>query len=370
MSDISSDGGWRVTKSVTNPWGIIPITADGQALSPAATAYMERLKAQIRRPDTPAKRHHYVAQSHLKKWSDDGKRVWVLDTQTGSKRLLGVRDICVSENFYKVRGKDGIPHNRIELLFGVIDQEMSRVSRVLESTTNPESLSFEDFMATGMLVAVQRMRTLQQRRLIEQNNAWLVAQDSTMASFGSGEERRLQLAALHTKSIYDVMWSAADVMTVKQLEIWHDPKGRFMTSDSPVLVPFVDGNMPDLRNARRIWWVISPKCAVSLTDDVKGTKAVISKAGNRIIEEVRSATVQGRERLIITPESQFRHLPVGKALRRRAQKHLTCSQYHDGEYTAPPSCTVRCGDWYGDGPYVSLCSSGLHNPAPNMNLHI
>jgi hypothetical protein len=42
---------------------------------------------------------------------------------------------------------------------------------------SPASLQFDDLVGLGVAIAVQRMRTLQQRRLQLQYNKWMVAQN-------------------------------------------------------------------------------------------------------------------------------------------------------------------------------------------------
>jgi hypothetical protein len=103
--------------------------------------------------------------------------VWTLDTATGTAKPLGLASVCVEENFYRVQGRDGTPHNRVELLFGVVDAEMRRVQMLFNELEDPETLEFHDLVGLGVSMAMQRMRTAQERRLRQQHNAGLVAQN-------------------------------------------------------------------------------------------------------------------------------------------------------------------------------------------------
>lgn len=110
------------------------------------------------------------------------RRVWNLDTITGEVRAFSVNDVCVGENFYRVIGPDGEAHNRVEAMFAVVDAELGRIQSLFEQLQNPDELEFDDLIGLGVTVAVQRMRTAQQRRLRLQHDAWLVAQSQNSSS--------------------------------------------------------------------------------------------------------------------------------------------------------------------------------------------
>jgi Protein of unknown function (DUF4238) len=366
--DADSIGGWQLVNSVRNPWGKVPVTAGGKSLPGRAREYMDKLLAQQRAHDPVSRRHHYVPKSYLRQWSFDGKRVWTLDTVTRAVKPLGVTDVCVKENFYRVVGSDGTPHNRVELLFGVVDSELRRVQLLFDNLEDPDSLEFDDLVGLGVSMAVQRMRTFQQRRLQVQYSKWLVAQNSEQNhSIDDDADNPHRLAGFQTEMLFKAMWEAADVLTTRQIEVWHDPQGRFMTCDAPVLVPFRRNVRPSLMAAPYIIWPVSPGRVVALSNDLMGEKAVIRQATGKLVGIVRDGVEQGRERMIFASEEQRDRLPNGMRFARRAQTRLRCSdRTPSGEYVPPPGCCVEWSQAFAAGPDVALCNQGLHSPAPEM----
>ncbi|WP_286689394.1 MULTISPECIES: DUF4238 domain-containing protein [unclassified Aeromicrobium] len=128
---------------------------------------MDRLLATQQQPDPKSRRRHYVPRTYLKRWGfgKQNRRVWNLDTVTGEAWAFSVNDMCVEENFDRVIGPDGEARNRVDAMFGVVDAELGRIQSLFERLTDPEDLEFDDLIGLGVTVAVQRMRTAQQRRL-------------------------------------------------------------------------------------------------------------------------------------------------------------------------------------------------------------
>lgn len=363
--------GWRLVKRVRNPWGRVPLTGGGASLSSGAREYMERLGATASTRDPVSRRHHYVPQSYLRQWSPDGKRVWSHDTVTGAVRLLGTRSLCVEEDFHRVVGADGVAHNRVESMFGVVDSELRRIQVLFDRLQDPEQLEFDDLMGLGVSMAVQRMRTSQVRRLRLQQDAWLVAQnprDFASVRNDPGEPHRE--AGFHTRLLFEAMWEAADVLTSRQIEVWDDPRGRFLTCDAPVLAPFRGNVRPSLLAAPYVVWPVSPYRAVALSNDAQGEKAVIREATGRLVGMIRDGVEQGRERMIFASGEQRDRLREGRRIRRRAQMRLRCSEWTPGGERVPaPGCCVEHSEVFAVSPDVVLCDQGLHTPAPDMRLH-
>ncbi|MBD7949606.1 DUF4238 domain-containing protein [Oerskovia rustica] len=351
----SPTGDWQLISTARNPWGKVPITG-GDPRSGVARERLDELMAQAHQPDPPSRRHHYVPKSYMKYWSEDGKRVHTIDTILGHRRLVGLRDACVAENFYRVVGVDGTPHNRVELMYAVLDRELARIQAMLCRLTDPEQLTFEDFMSLGLLVSVQRGRTSQMRRQLAAQGEWWRRQGVN----GQKTEAltAIQLAGSHTESAFTGMYDAADVMTGKQLEIWIDPKGRFITSDAPVQTTLIPERRPGLLDAPRIWWSISPERAVCLVNTLTGNKADMRTASVKQLDEVRTAMIRGRERVIIGTERGLHGIPLGP-LPKRTQMRLRCTPHGTG-------CLVEIAETYASAPDVRLCSSGIHTDVPGV----
>jgi hypothetical protein len=289
------------------------MTAGGRSLTDQAQRYTDELMAHSEAPDPVSRRHHYVPRTYLRAWSFDRRRIWALDTVTSHVRPLGLADVCVKEDFYRVVGPGGEAHNRVELLFGVVDRELRRVQNLLTGLSDPEELTFDDLLGLSVTMAVQRMRTLQQRRLRRQQNAWLVAQNpKDFQPIHDDLQHPYRLSGFHTEVMFNGMWQAADVLTTRQIEIWEDPQGRFTTCDAPVFTPFVRGVRPALYAAPYVIWPISPHRVVVMSNHLVGEKAVISTATGKQVGMVREGVEQGRERMIFASAEQHDRLPAGK----------------------------------------------------------
>jgi hypothetical protein len=211
------------------------------------------------------------------------------------------------------------------------------------------------------------MRTAQQRRLLLQRDAWLVAQSPDQFKSIASRSNRLAIAGVHTELLFASMWDAADVMTTRSIEVWDDPDGRFWTCDAPVLVPFRKNKGPNLLAAPQIFWPVSPHRVVVLTNRPTGEKAIIRPATAKERGQVRTVVEQGRDRWIFATAEQADALPASKKFRRRRQLRLRCSPLTpQNQFIEPPGCCVEHGDGFSAVPDVVLCNQGLHIEAAAM----
>ena len=187
------------------------------------------------------------------------------------------------------------------------------IQRLFADLEDPETLTFNDLLRMGISIAVQHMRTPQMRRIQLQQNAWMVAQTSKYKSFANDDKNPNQSAGIHTELLFKAMWEASDVLTTRQIEVWHDPKRRFMTCDAPVLVPFRRKVRPSLLAAQYIIWPVSPQRVVALSHDAIGEKAVIREATGELVGIVRNSIEQGRERTIFATGDSATDFPPARS---------------------------------------------------------
>jgi hypothetical protein len=259
----------------------------------------------------------------------------------------------------------------VELMFGVVDAEMRRIQMLFNSLEDSNDIEFEDLLGLAVSVAVQRMRTPQQRRLRQQHAYWLSEQiPDQFSTLDDDEHNPHRAAGIHTEMLFKGMWEAADVFASRQIEIWHDTKGRFVTCDTPVLVPFTSGVRPGLLSAPAVLWPVSPFRVVALTNDLVGEKAAFRMAKRQHVDLVRDSAYMGRERMVFASADQRRRLGPSTLFNRRAQVRLRCSTVSpSGLPIEPPGCCIEMTECFGAGPDVRLCAQGLHKPAPAMSAY-
>ncbi len=276
--------------------------------------------------------------------------MWVLDTKTGAARHQGMKDTCVQEDFYRVVGPGGQSHNQFERMMAVLDDELARLLVLFRSPTLGGDVTFDDFMALGHMMALQRTRTPQIRRLLGGQIDFLHRHDRPVDE-GDAMSPQTSDASMHTRTMFDAMYGAADVMATRYIELWDDPKGRFITSDVPIHPSGRGYIKANLTTADRIWWPLSPTRALALAKNGPGVKFTISRANTRVVDEVNTLMIRGRENTIIARQDQLSLLPVGKPLRRRMQNYIHCAP---ADYD---KCKVSMLECYADGPDINVCDT-------------
>jgi hypothetical protein len=326
---------WKLVSRVANPWGQVPVSGGGQAVNPRVQQYMANVAEAAARRDCVSRRHHYVPQAYMRAWSPDGRRVRVLDTINGFDRLRGLRDTCVRENFYRVTDSLGAPHNQAEAMLAVIDDETARLLRLLRGWKPDDDMDFDDFMSLAVILAFQRNRTPQRKRLLEAQDAWMrrraLQETPTLTTTG------------FVASLFRSAYGAADEHSTRQLELWDDPRARLITSDQPVILSTdASGRSPSTLTSQYLWWPLSPSRLLVLSQNLQPRKVVHRILARREVDRVRAAVIRNAEAAVIALP-QDTDLPVGRSLRRRPQLSVTCTPIDP----KVPRCRIEHGTSYG-----------------------
>lgn len=335
---------WQIVNSVTNPWGEVPLTAGGRSLAPQVEAYMSRIMTVAAGRGCASRRHHYVPQFYLRAWSNDKKRIRVLDTQRGTDTLRGVRDVCVRENFYRVTDSTSTAHNQVEAMLGVIDEEAARLHRMLLTWEPGKVISFDDFMSLAIVLTFQRNRTPQVRRHIDTRNDWLTIRAAQPAVHDLANDAYVDL-------LFSSRYEGADQLSVRQLEVWDDPQGRIITCDNPVLLSDEDPvSPPTTDGCDYIWWPVSPNRCIALGRELTGKRVEHRVLRRTDVDRVRRAVVRGAEEVIVALPDD-RDLPSGKVLSRRSQVRVDC-QSLDADSR---ECRIRFATGYSAATIDNVC---------------
>ncbi|WP_349497635.1 DUF4238 domain-containing protein [Amycolatopsis taiwanensis] len=318
-----------------NPWGEVPATGNGRSIVPRVEAYMARVREKAVARDCVSRRSHYVPKAYLRAWSWNGRQVRVLDTKNGYDKPRGLRDTCVREDFYRVTDGDNVQHNQVEAMLAILDDEMARLLLRLRAWKPGDDFAFDDFMSLAVVVGMQSNRTPQARRFLAARSSWLSQRAGQPAERLTNDD--------YVDLLFRAMYRTADQLSTRQLELWDDPRGRFITSDHPVLLSEdVPGTPPALYSCKYVWWPISPTRLAVFNINQQGVKIVRRVATRGEIERVRKAVIRGAESEIIArPED--RDVPAGKVLRKRPQLQVSCTPV-DG---AARKCRIGFGWGYG-----------------------
>ncbi|GLY71254.1 hypothetical protein Atai01_78730 [Amycolatopsis taiwanensis] len=326
---------WSLIDAVPNPWGDVPVTNNGRSVVPLVEAYMGRVREKALERDCVSRRSHYVPKAYLRAWSWNGRQVRVLDTRNGHDKPRGLRATCVRENFYRVTDGNDIQHNQVEAMLAILDDEMARLLLLLRGWAPGDDLAFDDFMSLAVVVGMQSNRTPQARRFLASRSAWLTDR---------ARQPPEQLTTDHyVDLLFRAMYRTANQLSTRQLELWDDPQGRFITCDHPVLLSQDAPGMPSaLHSCHYVWWPISPTRLVVFSSEHQGIKIVHREASRGEIGQIRRTVIHSAESEIIALPTD-RDLPAGKVLRKRLQLQVDCTQVEPTER----KCRIGFGWGYG-----------------------
>lgn len=101
-----------------------------------------------------AKRHHYVPESYLKRFSSD-KALWVFDIERNELRAQTPRDTATKGYFYALEDKDGKRSYAIEEALSEVEGALASVMERIEAT---EQLAESEKQTVAYFAALQMLR--------------------------------------------------------------------------------------------------------------------------------------------------------------------------------------------------------------------
>lgn len=155
-------------------------------------------------PTTDARRHHFVAQTHLARFTSPATsgspKLWKLDKHTGSCEQVTTGGTAWEKDLYAVTGEDGDRNTQMESLFGLFEDHAARsIERLL---TDPAAFEFGDRFNLSLFIALQEQRTpaaLQRMSEILSNAGTMFAYTTSVRADGDGRAACARQALLDGK---------------------------------------------------------------------------------------------------------------------------------------------------------------------------
>ena len=211
--------------------------------------------------NTP-RRHHVVPRFYLDRWGSNERRVYVR-RRDGAHFFASTRHVAVEVGFYDVVDVDGRTSSVVETFLSWIERSGAAAMRLIDETGEPPEPRTQERHAIASLLALQHTRSPEQRaRSLFQDEVQrflagrdltleLVAEYLTEHHLGFVPTQNEVEAALGwvsagihmggsttaTEAIEMMLASAESLAPVIEDMNWtveHDPKGRFISSDTPL----------------------------------------------------------------------------------------------------------------------------------------
>lgn len=219
----------------------------------------------VRKTDevTAPKRHHYVPRLYLERFSDDG--LLFVRWRDGKTFSTGAANVAVETGFYDLELEHGSRSKLVERVLADVEGLSAEVLRTIDETGAAPEPGTSDREVFSVFLALQHTRTPEQRERVmfpERLSEFLGDRELSrdlVAEYLEAEhlrfhpeEREIQAAfdfatvALREPRVMTATFSMELMFrTVEQLApvidglnwtVEHDRKGRFVTSDAPLVI--------------------------------------------------------------------------------------------------------------------------------------
>ena len=184
------------------------------------------------------RRHHYVAQHYLRRWSPDGKRVAVLKLPMDrGMSIAGIKDLSVEKDLYAIETPEGRNQVIEREVAGAIDAAFSETIEALlrgELTSHLDgatAIGFQLMRGPEVRAHLGHIKT-QVARAQEKFSKLFAGEDvdeAALEGIVEDAEQNEWVAAL-VSSILDV----AEVFTRMRWHLIYFPEALLVSSDSPI----------------------------------------------------------------------------------------------------------------------------------------
>lgn len=200
-------------------------------------------------------RQHWVPQSYLRRFSPDGKHVWMFDKPTSRTAFPNVRDVGQGKFFNDGFLRDGerrlppeIPEGYLEHLFGKWETALTAATAAALRVAEGGGANEDERQAMATCVAVQMTRTPAFRKRLSEEIAGVLEDEANAfqakekPDLASKFRAKLDFSAKWAAALqYDFIWSSGQVPAIAVdlfFYIWRIGVNQtdlpLITSDTPV----------------------------------------------------------------------------------------------------------------------------------------
>lgn len=319
---------------------------------PFPEALGRRIIAACRSAES-SKLHHYVPQSFMQAWQEEGHvKVW--DTLEGKTFLSDTRNVCAESDYFKTVMPDEEETRAVEGLFSVVDGEFARLLGDIRSSGDLPADGSENKVSLAYLLSLQALRVPQRRRIFNELADYVIKLESESRLHDLGvDPDTFRIEAHNNSHIRTMSETAREVFPDWAARTWTlitSENDDFVTCDSPVLWDGLTGTPVGLVAVPEILVPLSPRTVLSMTHGESPSRSLA-----QVRQQVEFLTIRSRDRWIIgTPSQAFFSGRDGKTIPRRRQLKLECVQQYEPK-DGRGSCLMAHTAVYAKGPVIETC---------------